>query len=62
MADIAGAATTVAQTLTDSANAQVTINTAATNAEILTMDSKAELAAIQGVSGALDTAAQAVQQ
>ena len=62
MADISGAATTVAQTLTDSANAQVTINTAASQAEVLTMNSKADLAAMQGVSGALDTAAQAVQK
>lgn len=62
MADISGAAATVAQTLTDSANAQVTINTAATQAEILTMNSKADLASVQGVSGALDSAAQAVQK
>jgi hypothetical protein len=62
MADITGAATQAAQTITDSANAQVTLNKAATDAEALTMQSKAELASIQGVSGALDAAAQAVQK
>jgi hypothetical protein len=62
MADLASIASGIAQQYADGAAAQNTMNKAATDAEQATMADKAALAAMQGLSAAVDATSQAVSR